>query len=434
MGKATPLLSSIRNGFRLLWVGQSLQFAVLFSVVLAFVLPGAGFMLVQQRAAELRAREALEMDLARNADVLSAALRTPLWELSRDNAEAVVRAIVSDERFLSVTVIDAVSKKPFVVVQRPEKTTTESKRREEAVLYQGQRVGDFVLVMSLSPYLNAERQQFRTHLMQLVFVMTFSMVLIALVFRRRLIRPLDALTHATERIAAEDLTTPITLEFDDELGRVALAMDGMRTRLLGVFDELRKKNEVLESLNETSSDWMWEQDEQYRFIYLSPSMERIIGLDAEAMLGKARWESSSTLNEDEWGAHRACLAAHKPFRDFEYGTTRLDGESIFLSVSGHPVFSDQGIFCGYRGTGKNVTDRKRWEHELVDSEQAIRDLNAGLEERIIERTTELARAKLAAEEASLAKSTFLANMSHEIRTPMNAIIGLTHVLRREISG
>lgn len=46
---------------------------------------------------------------------------------------------------------------------------------------------------------------------------------------------------------------------------------------------------------------------------------------------------------------------------------------------------------------------------------------------------QLLDAKAVAEKANRAKSEFLANMSHEIRTPMNGIIGLTHLLQRDIT-
>jgi len=59
---------------------------------------------------------------------------------------------------------------------------------------------------------------------------------------------------------------------------------------------------------------------------------------------------------------------------------------------------------------------------------ALKRLTDELEQRVEQRTTELAEARDAAIQADRSKSAFLANMSHEIRTPLTAIIGFSESL------
>ena len=95
---------------------------------------------------------------------------------------------------------------------------------------------------------------------------------------------------------------------------------------------------------------------------------------------------------------------------------RKDGTSFPVEYASRPIY-ELGRLAGAVVTFEDITERKRAEHELLDT-------NLRLEEATARANDMAAQAEM----ASAAKSEFLANMSHEIRTPMNGVIGMTELL------
>jgi diguanylate cyclase (GGDEF)-like protein/PAS domain S-box-containing protein len=114
------------------------------------------------------------------------------------------------------------------------------------------------------------------------------------------------------------------------------------------------------SLLQLSSDWYWEQDENYRFTGDLRGFHERPGLRPETYVGRTRWEMPCFgLTEADWEAHKALVFAHQRFDNFEYLRASSDGQFRWVSISGEPVFDVRGRFRGYRGIGKDVTERKQ---------------------------------------------------------------------------
>ena len=137
-------------------------------------------------------------------------------------------------------------------------------------------------------------------------------------------------------------------------------------------DKLRASEERFRTLVQFSFDVYWESDAEHRFI----RQEFAEGLtDAPAPgseIGKTRWEVPYLEPDAEaWRKHRETLDAHLPFRDFEIARPAPDGGKRYVSTSGLPVFDKSGSFIGYRGVGRHITERKKAESELRDSQKKL---------------------------------------------------------------
>ena len=146
-----------------------------------------------------------------------------------------------------------------------------------------------------------------------------------------------------------------------------------------VQSELQTSEARFRSLCDLSSDWYWEQDAQYRFTdFAGVSAHKDARL--ESMLGRTCWDTPAlNMREEDWAAHRRLLAARQPFRDLELQRVGANGQAYWMALSGVPIIDASGVLRGYRGVGRNITERKRVEGEI--ERLAFYDMLTGLPNR-----------------------------------------------------
>ena len=161
---------------------------------------------------------------------------------------------------------------------------------------------------------------------------------------------------------------------DVEVTAHTLDFGGRHTQIVHVSDvterlraerALREGEARFRAIAELSSDWYWEQDENLRFVRPLTPMEGQQDVVPETFYGKTRRETSGVVfDEPQLSELEAICAARQPYRDFEIGRRYLDGPKRYVQLSGEPIVDAAGRFTGYRGIGKDITERKRAEAHL----------------------------------------------------------------------
>ena len=179
-------------------------------------------------------------------------------------------------------------------------------------------------------------------------------------------------------------------------------------------DNQQEYRRIIDSIE----DGYYETDLAGNFTFSNKSLLKIFGYSKDELTGINSREFMDPQSGEK--AHHIFDQVYKtgaPTKGDEFAIARKDGARgyIEISVSLMKDMEDQPI--GFQGIARDITDRKKIEEELTNTNQQLEDAIAGANEMAVK-----------AEIANQAKSEFLANMSHEIRTPMNAVLGITDML------
>ena len=126
-------------------------------------------------------------------------------------------------------------------------------------------------------------------------------------------------------------------------------------------------------LVENGSDILWEMDRDKVYTYCSPNVFSILGYEPKEIVGKTPFDFMTTGEAKRVrGRIDSIFAAEEPFELLDREVLYKGGHIGVMECSGRPITDDQGRLTGYRGVDRDITERKRAEHALRDSEARLR--------------------------------------------------------------
>ncbi len=140
-------------------------------------------------------------------------------------------------------------------------------------------------------------------------------------------------------------------------------------------DALRLSEERFRHLTSLSADWFWETDAEHRISWLSGGDAVTALFGSELAFGRRLWDLPGVLVEPralvEHLGRLVSIDALMPLLEFELVRDEPGARRRVHVVSGRPRYGAGGRFLGYRGVGRDITEKRSAEIALHDAKERL---------------------------------------------------------------
>jgi PAS domain S-box-containing protein len=199
------------------------------------------------------------------------------------------------------------------------------------------------------------------------------------------------------------------------LGRVVTVHDISERKQME--EALHFSEEKYRNIYENMEDVIYETDNQGHLTSISPSIEKQGGYQPEELIGHN--VTDFFVFPEQYAALDALMIENGSVNDFEAMLLQKDGNARFASITAHIVFDENGQGVATEGVLRDITERKQ-------AEERIRQMNAELEQRVSERTSQLQESN--AYLTTLIETSIALNESLDLNEVLDRILAQAHKL------
>jgi len=191
-------------------------------------------------------------------------------------------------------------------------------------------------------------------------------ILIGLFIRKYVSRPIDSLVRGMDKAAGGDLESRISLKSQDEIGKLAKGFNRMTADLSQRTKDLRETRDYLLGIVENSADLIITVNPAGYIETFNRGAEQILGYERSEVIGE-RIEILFARPQEREAAIRQ-LQHRDNVRNYETQFLRKDKTPVDVILTLSRLRDPKGNPIGTFGISKDVTDYKRLQNQLVQSE------------------------------------------------------------------